>query len=74
MDRISNLTNTPKVNSEYLQLLRYDVGQFYQRHHDYIDDQTYRQQGPRLLTVYVYLRSGKRGVGQTFHSWISRRH
>ena len=66
MDRIANLTNTPEVNSEYLQLLRYEVGQFYQRHHDYIEHQTYRQQGPRLLTVFLYLNDVEAGGGTNF--------
>lgn len=33
IDRIANVTNTPVSKSEHLQLLRYEVGQFYKQHH-----------------------------------------
>jgi prolyl 4-hydroxylase len=36
MQRISNWTDIPEVNSEHLQLLRYEPGQYYRVHHDYI--------------------------------------
>ena len=35
--RLSNLTGISERNSEYLQLLKYESGQFYQVHHDYIE-------------------------------------
>lgn len=34
--RLSNLTGVDEINSEYLQLLRYEPGQFYNSHHDFI--------------------------------------
>jgi prolyl 4-hydroxylase len=55
MDRIANITYTPEMNSEYLQLLRYEEGQFYQIHNDYIPYQRQRPQGVRILTFYFYL-------------------
>jgi prolyl 4-hydroxylase len=36
-NRLSNLTDILEPNSEYLQLLRYEPGQHYQVHHDYIE-------------------------------------
>jgi prolyl 4-hydroxylase len=36
MERLSNLTGIDERNSEFLQLLRYEPGQFYNIHHDYI--------------------------------------
>eukprot|EP01038_Epipyxis_sp_PR26KG_P013151 gene13151-17619_t len=33
--KIEQVTNVPKVNYESFQVLRYDIGQFYQTHHDY---------------------------------------
>ncbi len=54
-NRISNMTELPVVNSESLQLLRYDPGQFYTLHHDYIDTELERQQGVRMITVFLYL-------------------
>ncbi len=54
-NRISNMTEIPLVNSEDLQLLRYEAGQYYRTHHDYIDFEVDRQQGVRIITVYLYL-------------------
>jgi hypothetical protein len=34
--KLENITGIPETNHEFLQLLRYEVGQFYQTHHDYI--------------------------------------
>lgn len=36
IQRLTNITGIPEANSEYLQLLRYEAGQFYNNHHDYI--------------------------------------
>jgi prolyl 4-hydroxylase len=38
-DRIERVLNIPSNNSEDFQILRYDVGQFYSTHHDFIDHQ-----------------------------------
>lgn len=54
LQRIENVTGVPDVNSEYLQLLKYEVGQFYKTHHDYIAYQTTRQEGVRILTVRTH--------------------
>jgi prolyl 4-hydroxylase len=34
MTRLANITGIPETNSESLQLLRYESGQFYTTHHD----------------------------------------
>ena len=68
IDRISNVTGIPEQNSEYLQLLQYKVGQFYKTHHDYIEQQSTRQQGVRLLTVFLYLNDVEAGGGTDFPS------
>eukprot|EP00804_Cyclotella_cryptica_P029939 CCRYP_020080-RA/>CCRYP_020080-RA protein AED:0.17 eAED:0.17 QI:302/1/1/1/0.5/0.33/3/416/480 len=39
IQRIANVTETPVENSEDLQLLRYEPGQYYRQHHDYIEYQ-----------------------------------
>jgi len=36
VERLSQITGINETNSEYLQLLRYEDGQFYKVHHDYI--------------------------------------
>ena len=48
-DKLELLTGIPRENYEYLQLLRYEEGQFYGDHHDYIEHhKTDRSQGPRV--------------------------
>ncbi len=64
--RIEQMTRIPDTNSEYLQLLHYDVGQFYKIHHDYIDFHLNRTQGVRLATVFLYLNDVEEGGGTNF--------
>lgn len=64
LQKIVNLTGIPNRNSEHLQLLKYQEGQFYQIHHDFIDHQVYRPMGPRILTVFLYLNTVSEG-GET---------
>jgi prolyl 4-hydroxylase len=56
-ERITNLTQVPSDHSEPLQLLRYEVGQFYKVHHDYVDIEVQRQQGVRIFTFFFYLNT-----------------
>ena len=46
-------------------MLRYEPGQFYQRHHDYIEE--IRQPGVRVLTMYLYLNDVEAGGGTKFN-------
>ena len=66
MDRIASITGIPEENSEFLQLLKYNVGEFYKTHHDYIDYLQTRPQGVRLLTVFLYLNDVNEGGGTNF--------
>ena len=66
LTKIENITGIPDANSEYLQLLKYEVGQFYKTHHDYIPHHTERQEGVRILTVYIYLNDVEEGGGTDF--------
>jgi prolyl 4-hydroxylase len=63
-ERIENLTGIPMDNYEYFQLLKYEEGQFYEVHHDYIDHEVHRRQGPRILTLFLYLNDVEEG-GET---------
>lgn len=65
-ERISNVTGIPPENSEDFQLLKYEVGQFYRVHHDYIIHQQKRQCGPRILTFFLYLSDVEGGGGTRF--------
>ena len=66
LHRIEHITNISDANSEYLQLLHYNVGQFYKIHHDYIDFHLNRRQGVRLATVFLYLNDVEEGGGTNF--------
>jgi prolyl 4-hydroxylase len=64
--KIDDLTLLPGENGEYLQLLQYEVGQFYGQHHDYIEIDIDRPQGVRILTVFLYLNDVEAGGGTNF--------
>jgi prolyl 4-hydroxylase len=63
MDRIGNVVQVPTQNFEDFQMLRYEVGQFYGTHHDYIGHQKDRACGPRILTFFLYLSDVEEGGG-----------
>jgi prolyl 4-hydroxylase len=66
MERIQDLIGIPQANYEFLQLLRYEEGQFYNSHHDYIGLDRKRPQGVRILTVFLYLNDVEEGGGTNF--------
>ena len=65
-DRMAKVTGIPPTNSEDLQILKYEVGQFYRPHHDYIGHQKNRQCGPRILTFFLYLSDVEEGGATNF--------
>eukprot|EP00934_Nitzschia_sp_Nitz4_P008535 Nitzschia sp. Nitz4//scaffold47_size129522//15865//17730//NITZ4_003537-RA/size129522-snap-gene-0.192-mRNA-1//-1//CDS//3329552758//8525//frame0 len=67
IERLSEVTGIDETNSEYLQMLRYEVGQRYNAHHDLIEHQVNRQQGVRILTLYMYLNDVEEGGGTKFN-------
>jgi len=70
IQRVTNITNIPEENSENLQLLKYEVDQYYQTHHDYIGHLKDRQAGVRLMTVFLYLNDVEEGGGTDFPSTL----
>jgi prolyl 4-hydroxylase len=65
-DRIEKLTGIPYANAEWWQLLKYIPGQYYMEHHDYINYESKRPQGPRILTGFFYLNDVEAGGGTNF--------
>lgn len=61
-----NITRMPVDNAEYMQILRYEPGQFYRVHHD---QQTahWTPQGVRVYTFFVYLSEVEEGGGTKFN-------
>lgn len=66
MQRVENITGIPETNSEWLQLLRYEKEQFYNKHHDLIPHQKDRQCGVRIFTLYFYLNDVEEGGETSF--------
>jgi len=66
VERIGNVTRTGYNNSEYLQLLQYEPGQYYKQHHDYIGHHQRMPCGVRILTLFIYLNDVEEGGGTHF--------
>lgn len=68
LDRLEAMLGISRIHYEYFQLLKYQVGEYYKRHHDYNPKELYRPQGNRILTVYIYLNDVPAGGGTRFNS------
>jgi len=66
MTRLETITNITAKNYEDMQILKYEVGQFYKLHHDYVPAQKDRLCGPRILTFFLYLNDVDEGGGTRF--------
>jgi len=64
--KLENVTGISDNHSEYLQLLKYETGQYYESHHDFPPYTLKRPQGPRILTVFLYLNDVEAGGGTRF--------
>jgi prolyl 4-hydroxylase len=53
-NRMSKVMGIPPGNSEDLQLLKYEVGQFYNTHHDYIP----HQKGTKIRNMFIFVLRG----------------
>ena len=60
--RVANVTGVPLANSEHVQVLQYDPGDFYRTHHDQ-NAATHSPWGPRLFTFFTYLSTVPEGGG-----------
>eukprot|EP00040_Diaphanoeca_grandis_P013521 m.68329 g.68329 ORF g.68329 m.68329 type:complete len:423 (+) comp23945_c2_seq1:50-1318(+) len=72
-DRIAAKVRIPKTHWEFFQVLRYEPGQYYGTHHDYIDSDGRRTDGrtpapagPRVLTFFLYLSDVAAGGATCF--------
>jgi len=66
MRRINTVTRTELNNTEQLQILKYEPGEFYKVHHDYIPNHKDRNCGPRVLTFFLYLNDVEEGGATGF--------
>lgn len=70
--RAAMATGVPLAHFEQLQVVRYEPGQFYRAHFDYVDDKVpdLAVRGQRVVTVFVYLNDlpeDETGGGTKFH-------
>ncbi len=52
--RVNKLLGTKFQNSEHLQFLKYEKGEYFKTHHDLIPEQNDKVCGPRVLTFLMY--------------------
>jgi len=64
-NRVANVTGVPLANSEHVQVLQYDPGDFYKPHHDQ-NAHKHSPWGPRLFTFFLYLSGVDEGGGTRF--------
>lgn len=62
--KIHEITHVPTVNFESFQVLRYEIGQKYNTHHDASPQQAAQASGVRILTFFLYLSDVEEG-GET---------
>lgn len=62
--KIESLVRVPRDHYELFQILRYEIGQKYETHHDYGARERYLVSGPRILTLFLYLSDVDEG-GET---------
>ena len=56
----------PETNFEHMQLLKYETGQHYSVHSDFMPIHLKRPFGPRVLTLFLYLNQPELGGGTRF--------
>ena len=66
LKRMEAITGIPMTNYESLQLVRYEVGQFYKQHHDYSETMEGTVPGHRILTFFMYMNDVEEGGGTKF--------
>jgi len=65
-NHVANITGVPLANSEHVQVLHYEPGDFYRQHHDQ-NAHPQSPWGPRLFTFFLYLNDVEEGGGTRFN-------
>jgi prolyl 4-hydroxylase len=66
ISKIEQVTQVPYENYESFQILRYEMGQFYQVHHDSSYEDFELVSGTRILTMFLYLSDVEEGGETSF--------
>lgn len=67
--RLAHVTMLPVDNGEAMQILRYEIGQYYRPHHDFFADEFNKKRGgQRTATVLMYLNDPEEGGETVFPS------
>ncbi|KAL7535224.1 hypothetical protein ACHAXR_006352, partial [Thalassiosira sp. AJA248-18] len=66
LKRIAATTKSTTKHGEHLQLLRYEPGQSYTQHHDFIPYQLDYPCGARVMTLFLYLNDVAEGGNTSF--------
>ena len=66
IEKTEELTGLHRNYSEHLQILKYEPGEFYTLHHDYIERQRLRIAGARIVTLFLYLNDVPAGGATHF--------
>jgi prolyl 4-hydroxylase len=61
IERLEQLTHVPESHYEHFHMLRYDVGQFFDTHSDFLYQHRNRQEGVRIFSVLMYLNDVNEG-------------
>lgn len=64
--RIEDILEIPANNSEDFEILEYEVGNYYDMYHDFMQQQVDRKCGPRILTFLIFLNDVGKGGGIHF--------
>ncbi|CAK9000356.1 unnamed protein product [Durusdinium trenchii] len=67
--RITQITRLPNENMEPFQVVRYQPGQSFQSHQDYLDEQEQQACGGRVGTFFMYLNDVPAGGETRFPDW-----
>jgi prolyl 4-hydroxylase len=67
-ERMERVTGISEKNSEHFQIARYEEGQFYDLHHDFIPEELDRPAGARILRFYMFLNDVDEGGEVQFPS------
>lgn len=55
LERLMGMLGLPVGNAEPMQLIEYELGDRYGKHHDWVPQFTHNVVGPRVLTLFLYL-------------------